>query len=898
MTTHVSSPLPRVYVDASDVLFLIVKHLRACGLAASAMALLRESGIDTAWLCGAAREIELLREWVFTGDFARVRALLAPLAALSQDELSASIALVDKQERLEAFFESSDPRTRRAMLDELRAHQHALRLSDAELALCVDALLDTSALEPSGGAAASRWNALEARMQCFQQLVPVFRGAISHDDAAHKYLAMPSTQLVGLVHDALTFHHQQAQANSTTPPLDCISVCTCSLVDSQPQSTHLFLRAPPSTAQHAAPQAYTRLPSLSRSADFSGSRRSWLAVDASSAPERPISSAAAAATHSNPLAMSLDFGRARARPVRRTQQPRKREELIVEMDDDDESDDESTASGNALARGAGPDEALAVARRIAAVLDSQDACTQTEDVHADSSSKSCDANSDSTTATAAPSVALAAQRKSIALSVTTLPVNRSTDAAQCRLTQSPTNQVSELRHNQEPTHSIATNASQSLCLDGSDAKPVHEPTKSPISKYLDEEEAEEEQQGDLEDDDDDEELSPDDPSDDPAVSPTRNLDNATDALSLAALYAPEQQRRPERYDQLTLDHIVQASVVAEVKEAHAVRAIDLSSDGSQLAIGTNARALRVFDVVAPLASASHATSPWRLGPSASSSHRSALLPLLPVLVERHKHHQSSIYCVAYNHSSTSAAHVLATGDADSSIKVLSLATNREVVVPSRAGKTRALHFASDRLLWTAGSSDLRIRCWDLESASKSSCLDLDGHVGEVQALAFVSSGAVSTSSSLVMSAALDKTLRLWDARSGKCERLVARVAHAAFALAFDPSNSSYVASGHQDGSVQRWDVRTARSPLETLLHHRDECRTLSWSPDGAWLVSSSFDGTICVLHAASQRTLSPLASFHQHQDKVLQAQWHPTTPAIVTTGADKLVKLWAFGSRV
>jgi WD40 repeat protein len=76
--------------------------------------------------------------------------------------------------------------------------------------------------------------------------------------------------------------------------------------------------------------------------------------------------------------------------------------------------------------------------------------------------------------------------------------------------------------------------------------------------------------------------------------------------------------------------------------------------------------------------------------------------------------------------------------------------------------------------------------------------------------------------------------------------------------------------------------------------HQDECRAVAWAPGGRWLLSGSFDGSVCFL-SASGAALEPVASFQQHRDKVLQALWHPTIPAIVTSGADKRVKLWRLG---
>ncbi|KAE8890454.1 hypothetical protein PF005_g9541 [Phytophthora fragariae] len=366
---------------------------------------------------------------------------------------------------------------------------------------------------------------------------------------------------------------------------------------------------------------------------------------------------------------------------------------------------------------------------------------------------------------------------------------------------------------------------------------------------------------------------------------------------------PVQKQTPQCYGDLTLDHVVCARVIAEVKEPQAVRALDVHPNGTHLAVGTNARALRVFDLSTPLQQRQQHLS-W-------SSPLNLILPLLPVALERHKHHDSGIYCIAYNRCfqrSAGDASMIASGAADGSVKVLVTRDKdplqRQQIdelwiqrgdVNGSMGKTRALEFGSPHHLWVATTSDRRLRCWDVRRTQRSSSSGpfqtLDGHVGEIQAIAMPTQ---STNSALLLSSALDKTVRLWDTRSRRCERLVTSGAHAAFSLHFHPTDEKLVVSGHQDGSVALWDLRsTAREALQVVVPHQDECRSVRWSPGGQWLLSAAFDGTLCVIQATGS-TLQPVASYHKHYGKVLQAQWHPTEPAFVSSGADKRVKLWAF----
>lgn len=841
--------------DAADVLFLIVKHLRHCGLSASAMALLRESEVDTAWLCGPSREMKLLREWVFAGDFACAKTLLQPLAgALTDEELSDALAVIDKQELLESLHPSGDG-------------------------------------EPLPHRGAGQWNVNEARMQCFEKLVPFFRGDIEPEEDEHKYLVMKSTQLMALVHDGVTYNSERAVASGEMASLDCISMTSeshRSVLDQleRPSRLRLFLAEKQVVASAKAPPT-SHL--LSRSADWSRLKGKWTnTTTADDLNELVDSTSCSSKKRRNQLAISLDFDKARL-AMRRPQQTKANELVVEEEQDEDTDSDEGEAP-------APPPATLEDERKQQlAVKVLCDSATQTDTAishhvpllaPADPSTAPETRNAEAHDDTEPLPPTVIDNNATLGSHSPVVPESRQPEASLAGL------KGEELRSLELGVHgsphkrtsrpdllatSFTSDASRSVCIDDDDELFATVPeNRSPISKYLGEEEEDQ-----LEDADQQEQ------------GPQTN-----DRLSdLQEQDSHQEERRPERYDQLTLDHIVRASVIAEVKEAHAVRAIDLNASGSQLAIGTNARALRVFDLVSPLASASLTSSSMTMTKSSRSScltPQHSFLPLLPVLIERHKHHQTSIYCVAFNNvNSTRSPGVIASGDADSCIKVLSLATQKEVSIQSHRGKIRGLHFAADNLLWSTATGDLRIRCWDLSHSSSSSCMDLDGHVGEIQALAFA-----QASSPHLLSASLDKTIRLWDHRSGKCERIVAsHLVHPAFTLQFDPTNHSrYFASGHQDGSVGLWDLRMKGRPLQSLAHHQDECRAVSWSPDGAWLLSSSFDGTICLMQASvgADKPLAPMASYHQHQDKVLQTQWHPTQPAIVTTGADKVVKLWAF----
>ncbi|CCI44915.1 unnamed protein product [Albugo candida] len=340
------------------------------------------------------------------------------------------------------------------------------------------------------------------------------------------------------------------------------------------------------------------------------------------------------------------------------------------------------------------------------------------------------------------------------------------------------------------------------------------------------------------------------------------------------------------YDRLGIDEIVQAHVVAQVKEAHAVRAMDISTARAEAMIGTNARTLRIFDL---------ATIPLsRFG----DYEEKKVLPLLPVILEKYRHHSLPIYSVAYNHFANDLW--IASGSVDSPIRLVNLQKQDDIQISGHQGKVRCLAFARPHLLCGTASRDFVIRCWNFECQPQACYQRFDGHVGEIVAMQFPSPICQSTCSQSAISthfltASMDKTIRNWDFRTSKCTQLVASTRSVAYALSSNPQASQILASAHQDGSICLWDLRMARRALQSVLHHRDECRCISWSLDGNWLVSGSFDETVC-LFSTSKTTplLTPVASFRQHTGKVLQVQWNSHMPSFVTSGADHCVKLWTF----
>jgi len=93
---------------------------------------------------------------------------------------------------------------------------------------------------------------------------------------------------------------------------------------------------------------------------------------------------------------------------------------------------------------------------------------------------------------------------------------------------------------------------------------------------------------------------------------------------------------------------------------------------------------------------------------------------------------------------------------------------------------------------------------------------------------------------MLASPSWDKTIRLWDAETGKCLRTLKDEAEG---VAFDPVGRT-LASGSWDNTVKLWES-TSGKLLRTLEGHTSWVNSVAFDPAGRTLASGSWDNGAC-----------------------------------------------------
>jgi WD40 repeat protein len=238
-----------------------------------------------------------------------------------------------------------------------------------------------------------------------------------------------------------------------------------------------------------------------------------------------------------------------------------------------------------------------------------------------------------------------------------------------------------------------------------------------------------------------------------------------------------------------------------------------------------------------------------------------------------------------------------TGSYDGTVRLWDLETGKEVRrLRGHTDRVRSVAMAPDGRYALSGGCDMTVRLWDVETGKQVHQFRKHKH--------WVLSVAFDANGSHALSGSLDGTVRLWTVASGReiypgsffgalWHRLTRREVHAfdqhgrtATGVVFTPDGRAL--SGSMDKSIRLWDVRTGKE-LREFHGHEAGVTSVAISADGNRILSGSLDKTARLWDAHCGKELYCCRG---HLGEVMTVALARDGRRALTGGADWTIRLW------
>lgn len=196
-----------------------------------------------------------------------------------------------------------------------------------------------------------------------------------------------------------------------------------------------------------------------------------------------------------------------------------------------------------------------------------------------------------------------------------------------------------------------------------------------------------------------------------------------------------------------------------------------------------------------------------------------------------------------------------------------------------AGAVSLLRWSPDGKHLLTASLDKTLRLWD--TAAGETITTFTGHSDTIVAAEW------SPDRERLLTASADGTARLWDAETGKNLQILRGHTAALTGVAWNRTGTAFFTYS-RDGTVKIWDAQSG-TPQATLTGHTGGITSAAWSPDDKKILTASTDKTAIIWDLA---TATPLHKLLEHRGVVNNAAWSPNGTEVITVSQDSTACIW------